>query len=301
MAPPKRDGSANSGTIFENRHVEVEQLRLPRDRERDVSAAGDDQARARRHRLDQHLMLVVERDDTRRAVPQLIDGHRHEARIGRRLAERAGHAAGGVDEQPSGVREVAPAAAQARDNRDRRAAGRGVDQRRQHRAAAGVERVGPALGENPHRAAADEPGVPRELFGELVRAQRLAALRDHLAGRVDGVGLDAAAAERPGRTGAQVVGHDELGPGHLRRAALRADDRRDGDAMAVLLEIAEARVQRGGHHSRSLVTSMSLRMPGSVTSRYSRSIPRVVSRPLRFERALAIRISLPSARGNARG
>src|SRR5207244_2274164 len=105
--------------------------------------------------------------------------------------------------------------------------------RRRASAAAARARAGRAL--DPHRPAADEAGVPRELLGQLVLAQGgVSGLDDPL--RLDeGVTFDAAPAE--GADQAAEVVDQELRAHDLRGAADRPDDRRDGESAALPLEL----------------------------------------------------------------
>ena len=95
-----------------------------------------------------------------------------------------------------------------------------------------------ALRKNPHRAATDETGIPGQLLGQLVGPQGASAIAQDLAGRQNRVGLDASTAQRPRRPSPRVVvRHDELGAHHLRRAALRPDDGRQGKWPPGLFEL----------------------------------------------------------------
>ena len=82
---------------------------------------------------------------------------------------------------------------------------------------------------DPHGAAAYEPGVPRQFFGELVFVHRARLAGEDLAGGVDGVGFHAAAAEGAERPFRLVAGQDQLGADDLRGAALGPDHRRHGE------------------------------------------------------------------------
>ena len=68
------------GSIFENRHVKIEQQRLSRDGLRDVSPACDDQPRLAGNRLEQQIV-------------RLTNGHQSSGTV-RQLFERSGGRAG---------------------------------------------------------------------------------------------------------------------------------------------------------------------------------------------------------------
>ncbi len=157
------------GPVLENRDVEIEQHRLPRDGERDVAAARDDELRTAGDGIDQEIVRVVEGDQAGRRVRQL--GHRRgrSALVERRVAETARHRdTRGINEQPA--REVDRPALPAEQRRDgeRRSAGRRPHEIAQHRSTADREGVFAAFGQDPHRAAADETGVPGQLLGQLI-------------------------------------------------------------------------------------------------------------------------------------
>src|SRR5439155_6479634 len=93
---------------------------------------------------------------------------------------------------------------------------------------------------DPHRAAADEAGVPGEVLGQLVFAERRAACLDDALRFDERVAFDASTAQSPRQT-AQIV-HDELRADHLRRAADGPDDGADGESAPLALELGHLRV-----------------------------------------------------------
>ena len=144
---------------------------------------------------------------------------------------------------------VAALPAEQRRDGERRSAGRRPNEIAQHRSTAARQRVFAALGQDPHRAAADETGVPGQLFGQLVRAERPAALAQHLAGGKNRVGFDTPAAERPGGPLRLVICHDQLGADHLGRAAQGADHGGEREAFPGLFELGHPGV-KGGHENK---------------------------------------------------
>jgi len=128
-----------------------------------------------------------------------------------------------------------------------------VDRWRPRRSAAG-------FGEDPHRAAAHEPGVPRQFLGELVFAHGGRLAGQDVAGGVDGIGFHTAAAKGAERPLGRVARQDQLGADDLGGAPLGANHRRhrEGDARgSQLLHAFErrghrfvGRAQRGLHGDR---------------------------------------------------
>ncbi len=100
MAPSKRTGSANSGSILDDHDVEVEEAGLAGDGPRDVAAAGDHQLRPAGHRFDEQLAPVVEGDEPGGAVPHLLDAGVAGPLVLLARAERPEHPPAGEDQRP---------------------------------------------------------------------------------------------------------------------------------------------------------------------------------------------------------
>ena len=96
------------------------------------------------------------------------------------------------------------------------------------------------LDRDPHRSAADEPGVPGKLLGQLVLPQRGVAGFDDALRFDEGIALDAAAPECADQ--ATKIVDQELGADDLRGAAGGADDGRDREAAALPLQLGHPRV-----------------------------------------------------------
>ena len=158
------------------------------------------------------------------------------------------HPAAGQHEHPRVEPQRASGPLEGRDERHRRPAAGGVGgrrdrvdavhRRRPRRSAAGFR-------EDPHGAAAHEPGVPGQFFGELVFVHRGRLAGQDLAGGVDGVGLHAAAAEGAERPFRLVAGQDQLGADDLRGAALGPDHGRHGERNPGRGELLHAFEGRG--------------------------------------------------------
>src|SRR5256885_85726 len=103
-----------------------------------------------------------------------------------------------------------------------------------------AQRALAGLDSDPHRSAAHQAGVPREVLGELVLAQRSVAVHEHPLGLHEGVALDAAAAERAGEP-AQVV-DQELRAHHLRGAPDSPDDGAHRETPSLALKLCHTRV-----------------------------------------------------------
>jgi len=82
---PKTFRTGEFRPVLDDRDVEIEELRLPRDGRRDMPASGDDQPRPARHRLDEQIVVVVKRHDSRRAMPELLARE-----VGRASVDRGG-------------------------------------------------------------------------------------------------------------------------------------------------------------------------------------------------------------------
>ena len=131
-------------------------------------------------------LRVVERHEPRGAVAHLLDRRVAGALVAAGRAERAEHPAAGQDQHPRVEPQRASGAMEGRHERHRRPAAGGVggrrdrvdavDRRRPRRSAAGFR-------EDPHRAAAHEPGVPGQFLGELVFAHASPARRRGPCGR----------------------------------------------------------------------------------------------------------------------
>ena len=168
--------------------------------------------------------------------------------VHRLVLERPDEIAGGVHRHVA-VEHPAPAVApQPRDERERRSATRGFGRLREQVSLAADERLVPGLGQNPHRPAADETRIPSEVLGEPVLAERPAAARKHLTQGQDGVGLDAATAQGAERP--RIAGREhQLRAHHLRRAAVGADDGREGERLPGGRQLGHALV--GGRHENA--------------------------------------------------
>src|SRR6266508_1903226 len=189
--------------VLDDGDLVVEQRGHARDRETDVAAADDDEARLREHRLDEQLVRIVERHRARGPLTERI----------RRGGRRA------LDGPPAGRRREDVA---------------------EQLAIADAQRTLARFDPDPHRPAADEPRVPRQLLGELVLAERRLARADDAARLVERVTLDAPAAERA-REAAEVV-DDHLRADDLGRGPDRAHDGADRVAAAFTLELRHALV-----------------------------------------------------------
>ena len=88
------------------------------------------------------------------------------------------------------------------------------------------------LRQNPHRPAAHEAGVPGEILGQRVRAQRSRTARQDFPARKNRIRLDTSAAERSSWSFLLIVGDDELRADNLRCTALRADNRGNRELAA---------------------------------------------------------------------
>src|SRR5439155_87280 len=93
---------------------------------------------------------------------------------------------------------------------------------------------------DPHRASTNEAGVPGEVLGQLVFAERRAACLDNPLRLDERVAFDASTAQSPRQT-AQIV-DDELRTDHLRRAPDGPDDGADGESAPLALELGHLRV-----------------------------------------------------------
>src|SRR5207302_6072370 len=119
-------------------------------------------------------------------------------RVERRLAEGAVRAAVGLDEELALRLELAIVLPQERRQCHRPAAGRCGEHVAEQIATGETQRALARLDRDPHRSAADQTGIPREVLGELVLAQGgVAGDEDSL--RLDErVALDAPAPKRSG-------------------------------------------------------------------------------------------------------
>src|SRR5207249_8106595 len=110
------------------------------------------------------------RGRARRCLPQRAERRLGPARVERTVAERSAGAAVGLDEELAARLEVLSFAAQQRRERDgpsTRGCGENIAEQI---ASAEKQRAFARFDGDPHRAAAHEAGVPREVLGELVLA-----------------------------------------------------------------------------------------------------------------------------------
>ena len=157
-------------------------------------------------------------------------GHRRAIAIA--VTQGSGDRTGGVDDRAAAECQVTAAALEQRGDGDRRT---GLNRARKDVAviaAANRERVRAGLGQDPHRAAADQSRIPCEVFRQRIPAQCGRAAAENVAAGEDGVCFDAPAAEGSLRPLVLVVCDDQLRSDHLGRAALRADDGGDGKLPA---------------------------------------------------------------------
>ena len=207
-----------------------------------MSAARDHEAGLRDDRLDEQLMRCIERDRARRRLAQRVERRFGRARVERAVAERSAGSAVGLDEELAARLEVLAFAAQQRRERDGLSAGRGGEHVAEQIATAKEQRALAGFDGDPHRAAADESGVPGEVFGELVFTQRCVAGLENTLGFFERVAFDAATTERSGE--ASEIVDEQLRAHDLRRAPRGANDGADREAAALALEFGHPRVDR---------------------------------------------------------
>ena len=200
-----------------------------------MAPANDDEPRLGEHRLDQELGLVVQDDRARGAAPQGPEGRVARTPVEHRVAERSAALCAGLDEELAGRDEVSAVLAHERRERDGVAPGRRGEDVAEEIPSGEPQDPFARLDRDPHRAAAHQPGVPGELLGELVLAERGLARFDHALRFDERVTFDAAAAERSDQ--ATKVVDEQLRPDHLGRAPGRPNDRRHRETAAFPLEL----------------------------------------------------------------
>src|SRR5688500_13963604 len=136
-----------------------------------MSAPCDHETRLRDDRLDEQLMRRVERDRARRGLPQRIERRFGRTRVERAVTERSAGPAVGLDEYLAARLEVLAHTAEQRRERNGLSSGRSSEHIAEQIATAKEKRALTRFDGDPHGPAADEAGVPREIFGELVFTQ----------------------------------------------------------------------------------------------------------------------------------
>src|SRR4029077_11893822 len=171
-----------------------------RDRETDMPPPRDHQPRPRHDRFDEQLGLLVEHDGTRRSLSQRLDRGRARTRVQSVVAERPAAPRVGLDEQLACRDHILAALAHERRDGDGLAArGRREDVAEQI-ASSKSQHALARLDRDRDRAAAYQAGVPGEVLGQLVLAQRGFAALDDMLRLYERIAFDAPAAERADET-----------------------------------------------------------------------------------------------------